>query len=337
MRLARRIAPRVNESLVGYLMRAAETNRLQSTSVLHAFLGRKSRPPAIEDAERLAYFCGCSVEEIAQLFGFHVRREGVGRAWRLGGEWVTKENFVSSRAMAVCRECLREDPYLPGTWELTFYCCCAFHRTRLLTACPGCGKQLRWTRPKVWQCSCGFDLRQANVETGTSHIWVTAELIEHKLDPGFRIVIPEGVPSRVVERLNGLSLDGLFKTIWFLGHCVGGFETCAAGHGRLKRKDGHAETIIDAAFSLLASWPESLRERLDALSRRPGLEGGRRFYRRMFGPLVSYLEQEPANGELTFIRLVYEQEIRLLWRKCGYKLPRQLDRQMRFDFPDMAN
>ena len=328
MRLARQVVPKVNESLVGFLMRAAEANHLPTTFVLHAFLGRKSRPPAIEDAERLALLCGCSIEEIAQLFGFLIRREGGLKAWRLGREWVTKDNFVSSRTMAVCCECLREDPYLPGTWELTLYCCCAFHRVRLLTTCPGCGRQLRWSRPQVWRCGCGFDLRQAKTEAGTPYTWVTAELIEHILDPGFRIDVPVEVPGHVVERLGRLSLDGLFKTIWFLGHCLGGFEACYAGHGRLKRKEGHAETMINTAFSLLVCWPESLRERLDALSRRQSLEGKPSSYQRTFGPLISYLEQEPVDGELTFIRLAYEQEIRLLWRSRGFKLPRRLDYQL---------
>lgn len=331
MRLAKHIAPKVRESLVGFLMRAAEANHMQSVSVLHTFVGRKSRPPAIEETERLALFCGCSAEEVAQLFGFQVQRQDGGRAWRLGGEWVTKENFVSSRTMAVCCECLCDDPHLPGTWELTFYCCCAFHRTRLLTVCPDCGKQLSWTRPKVWQCGCGFDFRQTKTNAGTPYAWVTAELIEHRLDPHFPITIPVGVPHHVVERLGKLSLDGLFKTIWFLGHCVGGFDTCTSGHGRLKRKDGHAEASIDAAFSLLSRWPESLRERLEALSRRPGTEGERGLYRRMFGPLVSYLEQEPANGELVFVRLAYEQEIRRLWRARGRKLPRRLGYQLELD------
>lgn len=331
MRLAKHVPPKVNESLVGFLMRAAEANHMPNISALYALLGRKSRPPSIEDAERLAEFCGCTPSEIAQLFGFQVRRQEGRQVWRLGSEWITMQGFVSSRTMAVCRDCLRENPFLPGMWELTFYCCCASHRTRLLTVCQGCGNQLRWTRPKVWQCGCGFDLRNANTETGTTSAWITAMLIERRVDTSFQINIPAKISRNIADRLSGLSLDGLFKTIWLLGHCIGDFESCTSGHGRLKRLNNHAEKIVETAFSMLARWPKSLQERLEAITKKQGAGNKPRLYRDIFGPIVSYLEQEPAEGELSLIRLAYEQEIRRIWRMRGRKLPRQLDYQMELD------
>jgi len=332
MNLAHQVSPKVNESLVGFLMRAAEANHLPSLSALDALLGRTSRPPGLEEAERLAEFCRCSVSEITQLFGFQLRREDGVRCWRLGPEWITKANFVSSRSLAVCTDCLREIPYVPGTWEVALYRTCAFHRTRLLTRCPDCHKPLRWTRPAICRCGCGFDLRCAEGEPGSPAAWFTAQLIEHRLDPGFRLSIPATVPDHIGERLAALSLDGLCKTIWVLGHRIADFNTCTIGHGRTKPKGAWADRMIEQAFSLLAGWPESLWERLTLIAQDSLSKSSVRLYSRAFKPLATYIEQELADKELAFIRLVYEQQIRRLWRELGmHNLPRQLDQQLRFE------
>ncbi len=334
MRLAKPVTPKVRESLVGFLMRAAEQNHLRSVGVLRLLLGRTTRPPGPPEAERLAAFCRCSVAEVSQLFGFQIRRADGRRAWRLGDEWVTQPHFISARSMAVCVHCLREDPYVPGTWELTLYRCCAFHRTRLLTICPGCGKALRWTRPRPWQCGCGFDLRLADTEAGGAGTWVTAQLIEHRLDPSVLLRPPAAIPDHLIQRLDGLSLDGLCKTLWFLGHFVAGVETRTLRPSGAQRRPRYADAIIEEAFALLASWPDSLRQHV--ATRAGGARGPGRgsLYERLFRPLVSYLEQELAEEELAFLRRAYEQQIRALWRSLGRQAPRALGTQLELDLDD---
>ncbi len=332
--LAKPVVPKVRESLVGFLMRASEENHLRSVGVLRTLLGRTTRPPGLQEAEGLARFCRCSVTEVSQLFGFQMRHADGRRAWRLGDEWVTQSHFVSSRSMAVCVHCLREDPFLPGTWELTLYRCCACHRTRLLTTCPGCGKALRWTRPRPWQCGCGFDLRLANTERGGASVWVTAQLIEHRLDPAVPLTPPAAIPRHLIQRLGGLSLDGLFKTLWFLGHFLGGVEIRTLRPKGAKRRPRYAEAIIEEAFALLARWPESLRRDVETRARNAGDVSQARLFERLFKPLVTYLEEELAEEELAFLRLAYEQQVRSLWRALGRPAPRRLGPQLELPLDD---
>lgn len=335
MFLARRVPPKVNESLVGYLMRAANANYLRSReSILESFIGTATRPPGTHEIERLAEFTRCSVSEITQLFGFQERREGGSPCWRIGSEWITKRNFVSSRSLACCPQCLQNDPYLPGTWELALYQTCAIHRTVLIDQCPGCGKPLRWTRRGVCFCTCGFDLRSAQSDPGGEKSWMLAQLIEHRLYPDFEMTIPPHVPIHMVERLASLTLDGLFKTIWFLGHCVAEFDSCAVGHGRTQLKGDRAGRVIENAFSLLADWPDALAERLATIAARPNGNKKASLYRNVLGPIATYMDEEITGDELAFLRSTYEAQIRTIWRDLGRKpLQRLDDRQLEFEFP----
>lgn len=338
MFLARRVPPKINESLVGYLMRVAEANHLRSReSLLQSFMGAATRPPSRSEIESLAEFTRCSASEIAQLFGFETRLDGNSPCWRLGSEWISKRSFVSSRTLACCPDCLKSDPYLPGTWELSFYRTCAFHRTRLIYQCPACGRPLRWSRRGVCLCSCGFDLTDAQSQPGSESTWMLAQLIEHRLYPDFQLTVPLSLPVHMVERLASLTLDGLFKTIWFLGHCVAEFDLCAIGHGRNQLKGEHADRVIENAFSMLSNWPQSFAERLAVIATRPNGNKKASFYKNVLGPVATYMDEEVVCEELAFLRSTFEFHIRTIWRQLGRKpLQRFDERQIELDFSEAS-
>lgn len=328
MMFARGVAPKTNESLVGFLMRIGELNRLPTVSVFEMLRGRVVCPRRVEAAVQIAAACQCSVPEIVQLFGFEHPHPSGRRAWRLGREWVTKANFVSSRSMAVCPHCLAQERYLPGIWELTFYSCCTEHRSQLLTHCPVCHKALRWTRPSISRCGCGFDLREAKGKPPGEYALAVATLIRTKVTAG---PLPENnaaIPHNVAARLADLSLDGLFKTLWFLGHRIGDFEACTSGHGRRKPRSADIEAIIDKAAALLCAWPTSLRERCEAIAHRALSKGAKDLYGRAFRPIFAYLDEDFAERELAFVRVAYEQHIRQLWRDRGLFPPAHLGPQL---------
>lgn len=314
-------------------MRAAEINRFAALDVLRMVCGRVSRPPGTQDIERLANICGCSVSDAAELFGFDgLTHEGM-RYWRLGNEWITKSYFISSRMPAVCPACLRtNDPWIPGTWELTLYRACAVHRVAMLTVCPACRRSLRWCRARMWRCECGFDLRQSDTSPASDVTWTLSQLIAKKLDPSVRLAIPLAVKSEMVEQLVMLSLDGMFKTIWFLGHRLGDFERCTIGHGRKKAKAGFGEEMIERTFSMLNTWPYSMAERVTDLLRKALNTHATNIYARAFKPLSLYIDENMSSPELNFLRLAYERHIRELWRTLGNrKLPAEFGHQQEFE------
>lgn len=320
MFLPKHVPPRVNESLVGYLIRAAEGNQLSGLeALLELFLGAATRPPKRHEIERLASFTRCSVSEIVQLFGFEFRCGGNLACWEIGGEWITKRNFITSRTLACCPDCLREDPYLPGVWELTFYRTCALHQTNLIYQCPRCRKPLRWMRPSVCRCNCGFDLRQAKTQLGNKASWMISQLVEHRLYPEFKLVVPSSLPVHMVERLADLTLDGLFKTIWFLGHCMSEYDTCETGHGRLQPRGDRIDQIIENAFSILSDWPHSMAEHLSERVSRTSIKKSKSLYTNAMGPLANYMSEEMQGHELAFLRNAYEVQIRMIWKRVGRK------------------
>lgn len=314
-------------------MRAAEVNRFAALDVLRLICDRVSRPPGAKNIERLAEVCGCSVSEAAELFGFDGRTQEGMHYWRLGNEWITKSYFISSRMPAVCVACLQMDePWIPGMWELTLYRACAVHRVSMLTVCPTCRRSLRWCRARIWRCECGFDLRQSDTSPASDVTWTLSQLITGKLDRSARLSIPHAVKPDAVEQLAVLSLDGMFKTIWFLGHRLGDFEHCTIGHGRKKAKAGFGDEMIERAFSMLNTWPYSMAERVADLSRKALKANATNLYARAFKPLSLYIDENLSSRELSFLRLAYERQIRDLWRALGYrKLPAEFTHQQEFE------
>ena len=326
------IVPRTHESLQGFVLRIAEKNFLTPLSVVSLTLGRVRRPPNYEDSIRLAEACQCGPGEITQLFGFEIRREDGLRCWRLGDEWITKKNFVAARSMALCPQCITEESYSPGVWDLSLYSTCAYHRIRLVSACPDCGRDLRWTRPSVGTCQCGQDLRLAPRIPGSDASWVLAQLIECRLDPVFPLNLPDSIARPIVDRLAVLTLDGLFKTIWFLGFYVAGFESLRWGHGLLRPKEVQANSITERAFAMLADWPEALDKRIREIARNKNAQLHDGPYFSNFRPLVAYLEQELDKPEFRFIHQAYEIYIRKLWKEAGQRYaPRRLSNQLELD------
>jgi len=159
-----------------------------------------------------------------------------------------------------------------------------------------------------------------------------AQLIERRLDSDFPLVLLDSVPRPIVDRLAALSLDGLFKTIWFLGYYVAGFESLRWGHGLLRPKEAQADTIIECAFALLASWPEALDKQLRKIAQHPDRKRHDGLYVSLFRPLIAYIEQDLNDPEFRFIHQAYELCIRKLWKEAGQLYaPRRLSNQLEFD------
>lgn len=337
MRLARGISPRQHESLVGFVLRAAEVNRLSSAAVYQLVMGRVVCPTRRIDAAQLADVCGCTVPEVMDLFGVWHRHENGTSCLRLGDQWVTQERFVSSRKMAVCVECLRNNVFLPAVWELTFYRACAYHRRQLLSSCPSCRRRLSWMRPRIALCGCGYDFRNAGVTEATDSNWMVAQLIERRIDSSFALHVPNTVPRLVLDRLAALTLDGLFKTLWFLGYRLARFDACRAGYGRGKLSNAETDAVVNMAFAMLADWPSSLGE-IFARMETCALSGATtRLYRRAFKPIVAYLDRELPESELVFVRLHCERAIRQLWsNRNRQNTPRDIGSQLELNFDDKS-
>jgi hypothetical protein len=106
-----------------------------------------------------------------------------------------------------------------------------------------------------------------------------------------------------------------------------------AGHGRWRPQDDDAETIAATALEILEDWPWRLGERLQSCTQRSPSNGTGTLLDRLLGPVQHYFQHELQGSELAFLRIAYEQHIRMIWRTLGKEhRQRNAERQLEFDF-----
>lgn len=327
-----RVIPELHESLTGYLMRSAEHNRCGGPdTILRTLFGNRGSP-TLRSAERLADHCRCTVDEITRTLGFCRRSGSEGLHWYVSGQWITKEYFVSPRSAKVCALCLQDASFIRGLWDLTFYLACPAHGVLLTDTCPACGKRIAWNRHQVLYCRCGFDLRRLPTEGAHPFVLLLSGLIESHLDSTVQISnIP---PSHLIttRRLAELSLDGLFKTIWFLGHILPIVRAGRSIHGRHKPMQAAALGIVLQAFHNMGLWPGAFHDALDEIAARPITASSAAYLDRIFTSVHRYLDTELSQPETAFLRAAYEHQVRQIWRRVAPRRPMcKFERQMELD------
>lgn len=313
-RLVHRIQPYPDEDGYGFLMRVAAANHLRSADVI---LDNTTtvRPPTVRQADLLAiaFFCRNTAEDYSVLSGIEHRSYDAVRFWLVANQPLTKAVFVSTRYAKVCPTCLNVSAHIRGIWLLSFYLACHIHRLKLISVCPMCNKPLRRMRRFISHCPCRFDLSTAIApKASPAQLLISCLLAECKDLPS----LPRS--HRLdIDRLAQLSIDGLCKTLWFLGHCLGEFGTYGSGHGRKRPRPEEAELTIVRALALLQEWPHSFGRALLRVSQRPVAPGYASLLDRLLGPLQYYIYEATEAEELSFVRIAYEQHIRAIWRGFG--------------------
>lgn len=312
-----RVPPHRNESLRGYLMRVAAKNDIRhADEVLERVFGESRIRVTPARAMRLADYCRCDVPEFIQLFGIEQRTVDNERQWQLGGEYVTKDYFTRMHRPSVCPMCLLEGSVLKGQWELTFYVVCPRHSIALVEFCPRCARRLTPHRRVFERCDCGFLLERAPLAVAPPEMLFVAALVERRLEGLQFLSLPEGglrADTEALERLAGLSLDALFKTLWILGHLAEAGRELLLGHGRSRPGAVAALDLVRGALSLLAHWPNRflrlLEERKEEFDRE-GLHSPSAYLM----PLRRYLESEFPAGEAAFVHAAYSRFVLDAWR-----------------------
>lgn len=191
------------ESGHGYVMRMAEVNLLNGLSAVKAMLG-KTRFAVLDagDAVQIAHWFGADVDHLALALG----RMGTGEepdVYELGGTTFTRSYFLNRGQPRVCVSCLKETGRSKLAWEVSANCACSAHGILLMAACPNCSANLRWDRPSIAQCRCGWFLRTALPEKATPEEIDIAGWIEQALTKDAR----RNPMTQFGRLLDPLSLD----------------------------------------------------------------------------------------------------------------------------------
>lgn len=331
-RLIHRVAPYEHEMFDGFLARVTERNHLLAAPhLLEVMTGHKTSAIAPDYIPGIAYYTRTTIEEIGQLSGIEKHIGNGERVWQVAGEWVSKSSFISMRRGKACALCLADSEYVRGLWCLSFYNACAVHDIFLLDRCPACNKFLKWNRRRARYCGCGFDLAQAPVSTADGYQLLVAKIMAHRTNS--RVVVdPSLLGHRETSRLMELSLDGLCRTIWFLGHCVSELRELGMAHGLKKPRPVDAEGYVFRACDLIANWPDSLGVKLQEAIHGSKEENPAYFIKQVLKPATHYLHDAIDTNELSFLRLAYEQYLGQLSKSVRIQDIRERGYQLQLDF-----
>jgi len=318
-RLIHRLEPYKDECITGFLMRVANKNSLRSPlELLNYVTHSMSATVQYKQIPEIAFFCRNSIDELLQLSGYQkwVNSEP---QWSLQSEWLTKSVFVQSRYSRVCSMCVEETPFLRSLWSISFYTHCAWHNCPLLERCPDCKRMLQWDRRLPDYCSCRHYLPTAITRLPHGNSLLLSKTIAYRLTNDSLIKI-NFEDQLLFERLAVLSVDGICKTIWFLGHCIPELGSHLSGHGRKKPTAVEFETMVNEAFKILIDWPDAIGKKLDHhLHQILEPEFTAVAFHYLLRPLDHYLRTSLDHPELCFIGNVYEQYLQKIWSKSGKK------------------
>lgn len=316
-RVVHRLQPYPGEDVMGFLTRVATRNHLKGRSeILLRLNGSPNGIATVADLPKLADYCRLSSQEIAMLSGV-IRRGPCGETQTyVCGEWVEKHAFVAPRQAKICPRCLREGGFVRGIWAITLYTVCPTHEASLITRCPECRRALKWDRKNIARCGCGYDLTLAGGKDVKGAPLQFAYVVELRLGE-------RNFPNRlkldlgIVDLLSGLSLNGILKVMWFLGHCVGDMQNCRQAHGHAQPDPDTANRIVERAFHLASEWPRNLHAELTRLASRQAADSSASLLDRLLGPAQYYLRHELYDSEFEAIAGVYDRLIGGIWKHAG--------------------
>ncbi len=288
-RLLRTPSPRPDESLMGYILRLAESNHYDSLRWILDLAGLKL--PALDEGWRrlchdqidftqFGQITCLSKDEIEKL------RYGITGASESGREYGIAGCALPASAIRfshpkVCPGCLRESNHCRQLWDLLAITACPDHRVVLLDRCPSCRRRVSWNRKSVGRCRCGCDWRETEIaKLEESQLRATEWLRRAMNSTGMEnLSAGEGGPIRQ------LGFGDLCRALLCLAEFIPVGENRLRLHSTLENHLCHQ--ALEQAAAVLEDWPANfhrfceqmlpkttdpdLARRLDRLAKRDGL------------------------------------------------------------------
>jgi hypothetical protein len=164
--------PFADESIIGYFLRLAESNGYESIN----WLLQLFRLSPSDGNQSYAYAYGLSslsrAADMVQLEESILNKlayqplENSPSSTRGNYKAFGQNLFfllIPLRNPKLCPKCLFENAYCRKIWELGMITACPRHKCLLAEECPACRQKIKWNRPKLCKCPCGFDFR--NIKT----------------------------------------------------------------------------------------------------------------------------------------------------------------------------
>lgn len=250
--------PKLRESILGFLLRATELNGYKSINQVLSIAGLKTNEARSvrPSLSKLAPIFGRTEQEFIN-FGLDTSEGDSSRYLNIAGQKISSF-YTKSKHAGFCVECFKEQGYIESFFELKYALGCPLHNIRALEFCPECKKQLSWWRRGLAKCSCGYDLREIEINYIESpNVTALLSIIRNKLyrlDSGVDVISNLGFP---VNAIQNLSLDTLLSLVHRFSSAV-------------YRDDGNAEDIersndwkaLTTTAGVLSNWPHNFYKHL---------------------------------------------------------------------------
>ena len=162
--LLRTPTPYEDESLAGYLIRLSESNYYHSPNWILQLAGLHINRRILivknpYEPSQLSQLIQMTDQQLILMASLPSQLSSL----------ITSHQYTLYKfAIKLCPHCLTESAYCRKIWDWNLVKACYLHQCLLLKECPNCHKGIRWSRPAVTRCRCGFDFRSGQVETATS-------------------------------------------------------------------------------------------------------------------------------------------------------------------------
>ena len=193
---------------------------------------------------KLARVANCPIDELEAIAHYGLSNS---RHARLAGHKLLPIHLRRMKP-AICPECVAGKGYIEAHWELLAMTGCPLHKRTLLSSCEKCGKQLRWFRRGLRECSCGAQLMGVDLPLIPQE---EAELLDVVRRCVLRLPAPTDTLSKLpIEDLSRMELHPLLTLIHVLGH-----------HYRALRQtteNSYVGSYTRCAAEVLSDWPRRL-------------------------------------------------------------------------------
>jgi hypothetical protein len=200
---------------MGYLLRSAQANGV-SLHWLRRTIGL-SDVKAINQshATALAWLIQGSATWLHNCLPLSYKSSGNSyfRCWH---STFFSRNHLRHQHPQICPACIHFDGYCHRIWDISLVTVCRKHRRRLIDRCHHCHSSIRWDRPAIDVCHCGYPfISDHNTESISRELLDLSELLE--------IVISDNEEDLAREHMtlppyfNHMSISGILLIVEALG------------------------------------------------------------------------------------------------------------------------
>jgi hypothetical protein len=312
-------SPMPTESMMGLILRTSEMNFYESPFLILRHAGmteneiRSAKPPI----DKLAKLYAREPNDFCYMGQASSDKRKHNKQWRILNQ-IVPALYVNIKAAKICPECILEDGYIDGFWDLRHAVACPTHSKMAITSCPSCCKPLNWHRQGLLTCRCGQDLSELRgVSVEDPLVLGLLELVKRKLhgDPlDVQHLCKFGFPVHEIDNISIATLLGI----------IGRLQPGNKRKTSFNVPDGISveRHAIKLASGMLAQWPNGFYDYLEATHQSNSLVRGSTLHKQFHRFCCSFFKSGLPTNEISFLENAFMSFGNDRWKTRGFIDPR---------------